>query len=112
MYGDLLHRNRSQPKTLIHYTAGYGLHDVFVGVDPDTVGQYTGMQDFDKQYIFEGDLVNCYTTLYTVCFEEGMWRLKDVHGHWCCLKDMKRDLIVVGNIHDNPGALERGADNE
>lgn len=82
-------------------------------VKPDTVGQYTGLEDKNGTKIFEGDIVKgtivsqwakeeivcCveYQKNSFVCIEQGKWEHK--------LKFAK-NIEVIGNIYDNPELLE------
>jgi len=98
----------------------------FVGVDPETVGQYTGLKDKNGKRIFEGDIVrhhngNPYADsdnieLGKVYWDEkycGWRRTSNGAFHHGCVDTyrMSPDCVyeVIGNIHDNPELL--GGDN-
>ena len=93
---------------------------VVIQVDADTVGQFTGLSDYDRAEIFEGDIVK-YSYTHPVdigsfdgpkeqeetvigaveyrngCFFIGVYDIGsfDIDG-----------MEIIGNIHDNPELLE------
>ena len=92
----------------------YGFYN-FYEIDPETVGQYTGMNDINGNKIFEGDIVHCKARIdranMFVTFEDGKFVMvlceeftthKRGLGHYeieCFDKE------VIGNIYDNPELL-------
>jgi uncharacterized phage protein (TIGR01671 family) len=87
-------------------------------VDPETVGQYTGLADKNGVKIFEGDIVE--TKLNgtddprlvsflgeenreVIEYRKGAFGTKTVN-----LSDDNYSFEIIGNIHDNPGLLSRG----
>jgi len=88
-------------------------------VDPDTVGQYTGLKDRNGKRIFEGDIciwvdndgeydANC---KYVVSWEQeetGFYLQIYDNGEDCGLDyfgDGRDGLEIIGNIYDNPELL-------
>lgn len=82
-------------------------------VDPETIGQYTGLTDKNDTKIFEGDIVkkvfNGNELTGKVGYLDGSFgvRLADGSGHLICLFTQ---CEVIGNIHDNPELLKGGVE--
>ena len=89
----------------------------FCIVDPETVGQFTGMTDKNGKNIFEGDVMCCDNVkgyvVYSIqrCCFLFRWkkfdRFRTDFFKDCRLTDYGRfcDLEIIGNIHDNPELL-------
>jgi len=82
-------------------------------VDPETVGQYTGVKDCKGKRIFEGDVLRGYNTYdFKVYIEYGhaviKWEDSGEKLTECLEADYIKDndVEIIGNIHDNPELLE------
>ena len=76
-------------------------------VDPETIGQYTGLTDKNGRKIFEGDIVSSGTiNPYTISFNQTLCcfylkRCDLEYGGFFTAGDAKC-IEVIGNIYDNP----------
>ena len=109
--GDLVHtRTTTQGVVTEIYTL-----DMSYEVDPETVGQCTGLKDKNGKLIFEGDIVkglfNFGLEIMSVCtFKDGAFGLTAKQCgayHFSAFTSMCNvKYEVIGNIHDNPELLE------
>ena len=117
--GNLLLWSDSSASIIMETAEGHKEYDV----DPDTVGQYTGLKDRNGKEIYEGDILllsdkNTYQELVVV--EQGPYgwvfynpktvlRFKDGSYTYRAVENYRRLFgigEVIGNIHDNPELLE------
>lgn len=93
-----------------------------IEVNPETVGQFTGLTDKNGKKIFEGDIVHVlgnqqvedwknvnYNALIAFidggfCAIDGTIEDHGFRRYGLCRMDF--DLEIIGNIHDNPELLE------
>ena len=102
-------------------------HGEYHRVDPDTVGEYAGLNDKTNNPIFEGDIIKRANELRPIIFDREVSAFGYRYGEdydFCYLGDIAGslqpgeyykseenriicpNLEIVGNIHDNPELLE------
>ena len=125
VYGDLMHDNHGG--CYIYPLDAKNLYTENK-VDPDTVGQFTGLHDKNNRGIYEGDIVECvswneyFTNPATgevmqpfrrkmyVDFRKGGFKIVEPMPE--PMKDNEWDIIcngdieIIGNIYDNPELIK------
>lgn len=93
----------------VSFMEGYRFYEV----DPETVGQFTGMTDKNGKKIFEGDIVEYYPDgmvripqIGRVEFHDGAFGVMLFEKKGIFLSFAADYCTVIGNIHDNPELLE------
>lgn len=100
---------------LYHQDSVYDVWKCAVEVDPETVGQFTGLYDKNGKMIFEGDIIGGDEIMSNAVYNNGSYS----HTHYWVNKDIRHQVDftpsslqlisayakkfeIIGNIHDNP----------
>ena len=117
VYGSLVFvkENDKSENELPHIVISYG-PDTFdwFEVDPETVGQFTGMTDKNGTKIFEGDIVRHIDTTRHVVevvnsevyFDTKMLEFGFRYSNELFHCQFNNEFEVIGNIHDNKELLK------
>lgn len=115
-YGDLVHSaDKKRTAILVNDKDSYDECEV----DPETVGQFTGLCDCNGKEIFEGDILKWEKNgrLYAVKFLDGMFYAsieecnEGIFGGFPLHRLTEYEdgeCEIVGNIHDNTELLKGG----
>lgn len=117
VYGNLFNPDQSDTPTQI--CMGTHIVRICYEIDPETVGEYTGLTDRNGEKIFEGDIIKCkvheingYRVRRGVVEYHGVGFIMNLDPNsWYDQKNISFDCEVIGNIYDNPELLKRGNDN-
>ena len=111
VYGSLVYSNEIQ--AAIYFQTGRGLVKSmeWVYVNPETVGQFTGLYDKNEKEIYEGDIlkVQGLDEKIEVRFVRGVFAFLwngDLDDEAPINAPTQEWAEVVGNIHDNPKLIK------
>lgn len=117
VYGDLIHEPFGYCIQYLEEKEGV-YRRCKAKVIPETVGQYTGLQDKNGKQIFEWDIVVCKQEIESthidyhiesgfVEMKHGAFGLHRTQGYYRPFKDWLEnyEYEIIGNIHDNPELL-------
>ena len=114
-YGDLVHSaDKKRTAILVNDKDSYDECEV----DPETVGQFTGLMDKNGNEIYEGDIIGCHNPRikHLIFYNEKQGRFMaalngDIENDFvgvCGLDDSRwtGSKKVIGNVFDNPELLK------
>ena len=109
MYGSLVVSENIKPA--IYYEVGNGLVKQldWCYVNPDTIGQYTGLKDKNGKKIFEGDIISLGdpNIKYLTMWRNAGFAAKQIGASsYIGLTYWASDIEVLGNIIDNPELMK------
>ncbi len=83
-------------------------------VDPDTVGQFTGLLDRNGKEVYEGDLLKEDEITWEIfwCDDVAAFMVEQYNPEsdapkMFLLSDVAKDSEVIGNIYDNPELMKQ-----
>lgn len=118
LQGDLINgKINNTPTAFIFPADAPNSYDRY-SVNPNTIGQFTGLRDKNDTEIYEGDIIGCHNPniKHLIFYNERQARFMaalngDIDNDFVCvcgLDDSRWNASkeVIGNIHDNPELLK------
>lgn len=82
-------------------------------IDPETIGQFTGLTDKNGNKIFEGDIIAHENGKWSteVIFKDSAWRVNPNGQSYELLSNRASVTFINGNVYETPESLEKGVEN-
>ena len=111
VYGNLMDSD-SIVGRIVDFDGEYFIPEFWYKVEPETVGQFTGLTDKNGTKIFDGDIVRFYddsedelTNGVVVCNADFCSFCVSINGHEDVMLMAHWQYEVIGNIYDNKELL-------
>lgn len=77
-------------------------------VNPNTIGQFTGLLDKNGKEIYEGDIISNYQANVNCVFWfiDGSWCIENYHAGALLLSEYAVESEIIGNIYENQELLK------
>ena len=112
VYGNLMDSD-SIVGRIVDFDGEYFIPEFWYKVEPETVGQFTGLTDKNGTKIFDGDIVRFYddsedelTNGVVVCNADFCSFCVSINGHEDVMLMAHWQYEVIGNIYDNKELLD------
>ncbi|EGK03290.1 YopX family protein [Dysgonomonas mossii] len=117
VYGSLVYSENIHPAIYFETGKGNIKSLEWVYVDPETVGQFTGLTDKNGKEIYEGDIIEDKNGIGVIMWFQTAWGVASYAHGYNGLKSYTavdsfysketKEWAVIGSIHDNPELLTK-----
>ncbi|MBS5907829.1 MAG: hypothetical protein KIC84_11450 [Dysgonomonas mossii] len=117
VYGSLVYSENIHPAIYFETGKGNIKSLEWVYVDPETVGQFTGLTDKNEKEIYEGDIIEDKNGIGVIMWFQTAWGVASYAHGYNGLKSYTavdsfysketKEWAVIGSIHDNPELLTK-----
>ena len=106
IYGNLVNIEEDRYAVLPVINSMRGETIAMYEVNPETIGQFTGMYDKNGKGIYEADRILINRNHYVVIFYKGMFAIEEEGCGYIPLRNVSTVCKVIGNVFDNPELLK------
>lgn len=106
-YGQLCIIGKTAISEAEYYISNSAGKPMAYSVRPETIGQFTGLQDKNRNDIYEGHIFKWGSYTGQVVFKEGCFVFETNSNYSMTMRDHNtNEFEVIGNIYENPDLLK------